>query len=107
MKAALDFVVPRICGGYLPDRTVEDFAKPGKQLVLGSFGSYLTVDLFTANREFDFCEAFSRIAVEVVDGIPARVASESDLKILGLTDRSALARPSERRSVRGGLAGLD
>ena len=141
VKPALDFVVPRICGGSLPDRAVEDlakpgkqlvlgsfakpgkqlvlgsfakpgkqlvlgsFAKPGKQLVLGSFGSYLQVDLFTANREFDFCEAFSRIAVEVVDGIPARVASESDLKILGLTDRSALTRPRNTQLAYAGAPG--
>ena len=64
--------------------TVKCLAEPGRQLNLGSFcRSYLKVDLFTAKREFDFCEAFSRsIAVEVVDGIPAQVASEGDLKIL-------------------------
>ena len=83
VKPALDFVVRRICGS-LPNLTVEGLAEPGRQLDLGSFcRSYLKVDLFTAKREFDFCEAFSRsIAVEVVDGIPARVASEGDLKIL-------------------------
>ena len=83
VKPALDFVVRRICGS-LPDLTVEGLAEPGRQLDLCSFcRSYLKVDLFTAKREFDFCEAFSRsIAVEVVDGIPARVASEGDLKIL-------------------------
>ena len=105
VKPALDFVVRRICGGFLPDRAVEDLAKPSKQLVLGSFGSYLKVDLFTAKREFDFCEAFSRIAVEVVDGIPARVASESDLKILGLTDRSALTRPRNTQLAYAGAPG--
>ena len=83
VKPALDFVVRRICGS-LPNLTVEGLAEPGRQLDLGSFcRSYLKADLFTAKREFDLCEAFSRsIAVEVVDGIPARVASEGDLKIL-------------------------
>ena len=83
VKSVLDSVVFRICGS-LPNLTVEDLAKPGRRLDLGSFcRSYLKVDLFTAKREFDFCEAFSRsIAVAVVDGIPAQVASEGDLKIL-------------------------
>ena len=84
VKPALDFGV---CAGFVaPCRISPLRASPntGRQLDLGSFcRSYLKVDLFTAKREFDFCEAFSRsIAVEVVDGIPARVASEGDLKIL-------------------------
>ena len=82
VKPALDFVVRRICGS-LPNLTVEGLAEPGRQLDLNFCRSYLKVDLFTAKREFNFCEAFSRsIAVDVVDGIPAQIASEGDLKIL-------------------------
>ena len=64
--------------------TVEDLAEPGKRLHLGrDYKDDLNVDLFTAKRGFDFREAFSRsIAVEVVDGIPARIACEADLEIL-------------------------
>ena len=56
-----------------------------------NYKDYLNVDLFTAKREFDFREAFSRsIVVKVVHGIPARIASESDLKILdSLSTREA------------------
>ena len=56
-----------------------------------NYKDYLNVDLFTAKREFDFREAFSRsIVVKVVHGIPARIASESDLKILdSLSTRAA------------------
>ena len=84
VKPALDTVMCRIHDGALANCTAEDLAKPGKQLCLGRDDkSYLNVDLFTAKREFNFREAFSRsIAVEVIDGIPARVASEGDLKIL-------------------------
>ena len=91
-KPALDSVVCRIYGS--PARcTAEDLAEPGKHLCLGK--DYLNVDLFTAKREFDFCEAFSRsIAVEVVHGIPARIASEGDLKILdSLRQQSERQRP--------------
>ena len=71
--------------GALANCTAEVLAKPGQRLCLGrDYKRYLNVDLFTAKPEFDFREAFSRsIAVEVVDGIPARIASEGDLKILG------------------------
>ena len=91
-KPALDSVVCRIYGS--PARcTAEDLAEPGKHLYLGrDYKDYLNVDLFTAKREFDFREAFSRsIAVEVVHGIPARIASEGDLKIL-----DSLRQQSER-----------
>ena len=85
VKPALDAVMCRIHDGALANCTAEDLAKPGQQLYLGrDYKRYLNVDLFTAKREFDFREAFSRsIAVEVVDGIPSRIASEGDLKILG------------------------
>ena len=51
--------------------TAEDLVEPGKHLYLGrDYKNYLNVDLFTAQRGFDFREAFSRsIAVEVVAGI--------------------------------------
>ena len=84
VKPALDAVMCRIHGGALANCTVEGLAKPGQHLRLGgNYKDHLNVDLFTAKREFDFCEAFSRsIAVEVVRGIPARIASEVDLKTL-------------------------
>ena len=83
VKSALDEVVCRIYGST-PRCIVEDLAEPGKHLCLGrNYKDYINVDLFTAKREFDFSEAFSRsIAVEVVDGITARIAYEWDLKIL-------------------------
>ena len=75
-----------LCAGFMVSTarcTAEDLAEPGKQLRPVRDKSYLNVDLFTAKREFDFREAYSRsIAVEVVAGIPARIASEGDLKIL-------------------------
>ena len=83
VKSGLDDVMCRIHGA--PAKcTAEALAKPGQQLCLGrDYKSYLNVDLLTAKREFDFPEAFSRsIDVEVIDGIPARIASEGDLKIL-------------------------
>ena len=83
VKPALDAVMCRIHDGALANCTAEDLAKPGQQLCLGrDYKHYINVDLFTAKREFDFREAFSRSIAEVVDGIPARIASESDLKIL-------------------------
>ena len=83
VKPALDFVVRRICGS-LPDITVECIAEPDRQLDLCSFcRSYLNVDFLTARRDFNFYEAFSRsIAVDVVDGIPARIVSKGDQEIL-------------------------
>ena len=84
LKPALDAVMCRIHDGALANCTAEDLTEPGRHLCLGrDYKRYLNVDLFMANREFDFREAFSRsIAVEVVDGIPARIASEGDLKTL-------------------------
>ena len=84
LKPALDAVMCRIHDGALANCTAEDLAEPGKHLCLGrDYKRYLNVDLFIAKREFNFREAFSRsIAVEVVDGIPAQIASEGDLKIL-------------------------
>ena len=82
VKPALDAIMCRIYGSTARC-TAEDLAEPGKQLRPVRDKSYLNVDLFTAKREFDFREAYSRsIAVEVVAGIPARIASEGDLKIL-------------------------
>ena len=60
--------------------TPEDLAKPGTQVHLGK---YLNVELFTARPEVDFPKAFSRsIAVDVVDGLRARIVSEDDLEII-------------------------
>ena len=83
VKPSLDTVVCRIYG-YTARCTAEDLVEPGKHLYLGrDYKNYLNVDLFTAQRGFDFREAFSRsIAVEVVAGIPARIASEGDLERL-------------------------
>ena len=84
VKPALDAIMCRIHDGALANCTAEDLAKPGQHLCLGrNYKDYLNVDLFTAKREFDFREAFSRsIVVKVVHDIPARIASEGDLKIL-------------------------
>ena len=58
VKPALDSVVCRIYGSTARC-TAEDLAEPGKHLCLGrDYKNYLNVDLFTAQREFDFCEAF-------------------------------------------------
>ena len=94
VKPALDAIMCRIHDGALANCTAEDLAEPGKHLCLGrNYKDYLNVDLFTAKREFDFREAFSRsIVVKVVHGIPARIASEGDLKIL-----DSLRQQSERR----------
>ena len=94
VKPALDAIMCRIHDGALANCTAEDLAEPGKHLCLGrNYKDYLNVDLFTAKREFDFRVAFSRsIVVEVVRGIPARIASEGDLKILDL-----LRQQSERK----------
>ena len=72
-------------------RTVADLAEPGKQLCLGrAYKDYLNVDLFTARPEVDFPKAFSRsIAVDVVDGLRARIVSEDDLEIIGPKPLSA------------------
>ena len=74
VKSVLDSVVFRI-DGSTARCTAEGLAKPGKQACPARDKHDLNVDFLTAKREFDFCEAFSRsIAVEVVDGIPARIA---------------------------------
>ena len=82
VKPVLDSVAFRIDGS--PARcTAEGLAKPGKQACPVGDKRDLNVDFLTASREFNFCEAFSRsIAVDVVAGIPARIASEGDEKIL-------------------------
>ena len=84
VKSALNDV---LCGIHRPMvmRTVADLAEPGKQLCLGrAYKDYLNVDLFTARPEVDFPKAFSRsIAVDVVDGLRARIVSEDDLEIIG------------------------
>ena len=65
-------------GLMVPRRGAPGFAKPGKQACPVGDKRDLNVDFLAARREFNFCEAFSRsIAVDVVDGIPARVASRS------------------------------
>ena len=86
VKPALDSVVCRISGGSPANCTAENLAQPGQQICLGrDYKDHLNVDLFLAMRRFDFRKAFSRsIVVEVVRGIPARIASEGDLKILDL-----------------------
>ena len=96
VKPALDAIMCRIHDGALANCTAEDLAEPGKHLCLGrNYKDYLNVDLFTAKREFDFREAFPRsIVVEVVHGIPARIASEGDLKIL-----DSLRQQSERAGL--------
>ena len=96
VKPALDAIMCRIHDGALANCTADDLAEPGKHLCLGrNYKDYLNVDLFTAKREFDFREAFPRsIVVEVVHGIPARIASEGDLKIL-----DSLRQQSERAGL--------
>ena len=86
------FYIGRSC--YRGQVYCGDRCRHGKHLYLGrDYKDYLNVDLFTAKQEFDFREAFSRsIAVEVVYGIPARIASEGDLKIL-----NSLRQQSERQ----------
>ena len=82
VKSVLDFIVFRIDGSTAPF-TAEGLAKPGKRACPVRDKHDLNVDFLTARRDFNFYEAFSRsIAVEVVDGIPARIVSEGDLKIL-------------------------
>ena len=84
VKPALDAIMCRIHDGALANCTAEDLAEPGQHLCLGrNYKDYLNVDLFTAKREFDFPKAFSRsIAVDVVDGLRARIVSEDDLEII-------------------------
>ena len=63
--------------------TPEALAKSGTRVRLGK--DCLNVDLFTARPEVDFPKAFSRsIAVDVVDGLRARIVSEDDLNIIGV-----------------------
>ena len=87
LKPALEAAMNWTCDQIL-DRTVEDLARPGQQITWSDaertpHKAFLNVDFFTAKPEFDFPRAFSRsIAVEVVDGIIARIACEADLEIL-------------------------
>ena len=82
VKSVLDFVVFRI-DGSTARCTAEGLAKPRKQACPVRDKHDLNVDFLTARRDFNFYEAFSRsIAVDVVDGIPARIVSKGDQKIL-------------------------
>ena len=82
-KSVLDSVVFRI-DGSTARCTAESLAKPGTQTCPVGNKHDLNVDFLTARRDFNFYEAFSRsIAVDVVDGIPARIVSKGDQKILG------------------------
>ena len=81
-KSVLDSVVFRI-DGSTARCTAENLAKPGTQTCPVGNKHDLNVDFLTARRDFNFYEAFSRsIAVDVVDGIPARIVSKGDKKIL-------------------------
>ena len=83
VKPVLDDFMSRLSGFSVKHWTLEALAKPGKQVRLGK--DYLNVDLFTARPEVDFPKAFSRsIAVDVVDGLRARIVSEDDLEIIGV-----------------------
>ena len=68
--------------GFMAEKiTLEALAKPGTQVTLKDHR--INVDLFTARPEVDFPKAFSRsIAVDVVDGLRARIVSEDDLEII-------------------------
>ena len=72
--------------------TLEALAKPSTQVRLDK--DCLNADLFTARPEVDFPKAFSRsIAVDVVDGLRARIVSEDDLEIIrGVPSRGPLTK---------------
>ena len=83
VKPVLDDFMYRLRGFMPKNFTLEALAKPGTQVRLGK--DCLNVDLFTARPEVDFPKAFSRsIAVDVVDGLRARIVSEDDLEIIGV-----------------------
>ena len=81
VKTVLDTFIYRINGFMAEKITLEALAKPGTQVTLKDHR--INVDLFTARPEVDFPKAFSRsIAVDVVDGLRARIVSEDDLEII-------------------------
>ena len=95
VKPVLDDFMYRLSGFMVKNFTLEDVAKPGKRVRLGN------VDLFTARPEVDFPKAFSRsIAVDVVDGLRARIVSEDDLEIIiwGVPSASDGANRAQARS---------
>ena len=59
----------------------EKLALPNKQIPVFDMGVRIG-DVLTPKPGFDSCKAFSRSGTEVIDGIPVRIASTSELKTL-------------------------